>query len=471
MVSRLPSPIAMRVVSFVVLLTVAASASGCGSTASLPVSAGVGPSPELPAPNRSLFPTANVADAVGWRSGQTPTAASGLAVSAFAEGFDHPRWLYVLPNGDVLVAESNAPPEAGTNGLRGRIKKHFAKKAGAAVPSANRITLLRDTDGDGRADVRTAFLQDLASPFGMALVGDRLYVGNSGSLVAFPYQTGQTQITAAADTITTLPAGTYNQHWTRNVIASPDGSRLYVSVGSSSNIGEHGMDEEIGRAAIWEIDVATGAHRIWASGLRNPVGMAWEPETGALWAAVNERDELGGDLVPDYMTSVREGGFYGWPYSYYGDHVDTRVEPQQPDLVAQAISPDYALGPAHGVAGPGLGRVRRAARLPVRHVRRPARVVESPAQEWLQSRVRLIHERPTDRRAARRADGLPEPGRGRGVRPPRRRRRRSGRRAAGGRRHGQHGLARDRRAPGDALTRHRVRLAEVLRQSGRTWCF
>ena len=335
----------MRFASLIALLAVAASAAGCGSTASLPVSAGVGPSPALPPPNTSLIPTTNVADAVGWRPGQAPTPAAGLEVSRFADGFDHPRWLTVLPNGDVLVAESAAPPEAGTNGLRGRIKKHFAKKAGVAVPSADRITLLRDTDGDGRADVRTVFLENLASPFGMALVGDRLYVGNSGSLVAFPYETGAAEITAAADTVTTLPAGTYNQHWTRNVIASPDGGRLYVSVGSASNVGEHGLDEEVGRAAIWEVDVATGEHRVWASGLRNPVGMAWEPETGALWTAVNERDELGGDLVPDYMTSVREGGFYGWPWSYYGDRVDTRVEPARPDRVAQAIVPDYALGP------------------------------------------------------------------------------------------------------------------------------
>ena len=327
------------------LAVLAVAAGGCGTTAGLPVSAGVGPDPALPPPTTSLLPTVNVADAEGWPEGRAPTPALGLEVARFAEGFDHPRWLYVLPNGDVLVAESAAPPEAGSGGLRGRIKRYFQKKAGAAVPSADRITLLRDTDGDGRADLRTAFLDGLASPFGMALVGETLYVGNSGSLVAFPYRTGETRIAAAPDTVAALPAGTYNQHWTRNVIASPDGQRLYVAVGSASNVGEHGLDEEAGRAAIWEVDVATGAHRVWASGLRNPVGMAWEPETGALWAAVNERDELGGDLVPDYMTSVREGGFYGWPWSYYGDRVDTRVEPRRPDLVAQALVPDYALGP------------------------------------------------------------------------------------------------------------------------------
>ena len=327
------------------LVLVAAVASSCGTPARLAVADGTGPAPELPDPSRSLIPTVSIADAVGWPAGRTPTPAPGLVVQAFASGFDHPRWLYQLPNGDVLVAESNAPPEAGTNGLRGRIKRYFQKKAGAAVPSADRITLVRDTDGDGRADLQTVFLDGLASPFGMALVGDTLYVANSGSLVRVPYRTGETRITAAPETVAELPAGTYNQHWTRNVVASPDGRRLYVSVGSASNVGEHGLDEEVGRAAVWEVDPATGATRIFASGLRNPVGLAWEPETGALWTAVNERDELGSDLVPDYMTSVRPGGFYGWPYSYYGDHVDARVEPQRPDLVASAIVPDYALGP------------------------------------------------------------------------------------------------------------------------------
>ena len=332
-----------RTRSLLVLLAVVAS--GCGDTARLAVAAGTGPDPALPSPNTSLLPTVSVADAVGWPAGQRPTPAPGLEVAAFAEGFDHPRWLAVLPNGDVLVAESSAPPEAGTKGLRGLIKTYFAKKAGAAVPSANRITLVRDADGDGRADVRTVFLDGLASPFGMALAGGHLYVGNSGSLVRVPYRDGDTQATAAPETVAELPAGTYNQHWTRNVIASADGRTLYVAVGSASNVGEHGLDEEVGRAAIWAVDVATGAHRVWADGLRNPVGMAWEPTTGALWTAVNERDELGSDLVPDYVTSVREGGFYGWPWSYYGDHVDARVEPRRPDRVAEALVPDYALGP------------------------------------------------------------------------------------------------------------------------------
>ncbi len=346
------------------LLLAVLVASGCGDTARLAVADGTGPNPEIPEPNRSLVPTVNIADAEPWPDGRMPRAARGLEVQAFATGLDHPRWLYELPNGDVLVAESNKPPEAGTKGLIGRTRAYFFKKAGAGVPSADRITLLRDTDGDGRADVQTAFLEGLASPFGMVLVGDWLYVANSGSLVRFPYREGDTEIAAAAETVTELPAGTYNQHWTRNVVASADGTKLYVSVGSASNVGEHGLDEEVGRAAIWEVDVASGATRVFASGLRNPVGMAYEPETGMLWTAVNERDELGSDLVPDYMTSVREDGFYGWPYSYYGDTVDPRVDPR-PDLVETAIVPDYALGPhtaslglawSGGTALPRMGR-------------------------------------------------------------------------------------------------------------------
>ncbi len=337
----------MPVPSFrvIVLAVVASLAAGCGDTARLTVAEGTGPDPVLPEPSTSLLPTVNVADAEGWPDGRTPAPAVGLAVAAFAGGLDHPRWLYVLPNGDVLVAESGAPPKAGSGGIKGFFKRLFMKMAGSAVPSADRITLLRDADGDGAADVQTSFLTGLASPFGMALVGDDLYVANSGSLVRFPYRVGETQITAAPDTVTALPAGDYNQHWTRSLLASPDGSTLYVGVGSASNVAEHGIEEEENRAAIWEVDVATGAARIYASGLRNPVGLAWEPESGALWTAVNERDELGSDLVPDYLTSVQEGGFYGWPYSYYGDVVDTRVEPRRPDLVARALVPDYALGP------------------------------------------------------------------------------------------------------------------------------
>ncbi|MEJ6789321.1 sorbosone dehydrogenase family protein [Brevundimonas sp. BR2-1] len=329
--------------------TAALTLAACGGNEALDPSAGFGPDPTLPPPSRSLFPTVNVADAVGWPAGRTPIAAPGFQVQAFATGLDHPRWLYRLPNGDILVAESNAPPKpegldapAG-GGLRGWVQGLFMKKAGARVPSANRITLLRDADGDGTAETKTAFLTNLMSPFGMTLVGDTLYVANADAVVAFPYQTGQTQITAAPRKIADLPAQR-NHHWTKSMVASADGSRLYVGVGSNSNIGENGLDEEQGRAAVWEIDPATGTHRIYASGLRNPVGMAWQPDSGKLWVSVNERDELGNDLVPDYMTSVTPGGFYGWPWSYYGQIVDTRVEPANPGMVARALKPDYALG-------------------------------------------------------------------------------------------------------------------------------
>jgi len=332
----------------------------CGGSARLPVSAGTGPRPDLPPPRTSLIPVVEIAPARGWPAGRTPVAAPGTGVRAFATGLDHPRWLHVLPNGDVLVAETNAPPRPDdARGIKGWFMKRFMKKAGAAVPSADRISLLRDADGDGVAETRTVFLQGLRSPFGMALVGGDLYVANSDALVRFPYQAGQTRVTAPAARVADLPAGPINHHWTKNVVASPDGSRLYVSVGSNSNVGERGMAAEEGRAAVWEVDPATGSHRVYASGLRNPVGMAWEPETGALWVAVNERDELGSDLVPDYMTAVRDGGFYGWPYSYYGRHVDARVEPRRPDLVAAALVPDYALGPH--TASLGLASARGSA--------------------------------------------------------------------------------------------------------------
>jgi glucose/arabinose dehydrogenase len=267
-----------------------------------------------------------------------------MIVTAFALGLDHPRWLYVLPNGDVLVAETAAPPQPGERGPKAWAMKYFMKRAGAASQSANRITLLRDTDADGTADLRTTFIESLNSPFGMALVDEDFYVANTDAVLRFPYVEGQQRVEARGVTIVQLPAGPRNHHWTRGLIASPDGRRLYATVGSNSNVAEHGMDEEEGRAAIWEIDRRSGQHRVFASGLRNANGLAWEPETGALWATVNERDELGDDLVPDYMTSVRDGAFYGWPYSYYGQHVDVRVRPQRPDLVARAIAPDYALG-------------------------------------------------------------------------------------------------------------------------------
>jgi len=322
------------------------SLAGCGDMASLPVSAGTGPQPTLPAPRQSLIPTVNIAPAKGWAEGATPQAAPGTRVAAFASGLDHPRWLYVLPNGDVLVAESNAPPKPqDATGLKGWAMGLVMKWAGAGVPSANRITLLRDTDGDGLADLRSVLLKDLNSPFGMALVGNSLFVANSDAVLRFPYASGDTRITAPGVKVVDLPAGPINHHWTKNLLASPDGRQLFVTVGSNSNVAERGMAVEAGRAAIWQVDITSGTHRIFASGLRNPVGLAWEPHTGALWTVVNERDELGSDLVPDYLSSVRDGAFYGWPYSYYGQHLDARVKPQQSALVATAIAPDYALGP------------------------------------------------------------------------------------------------------------------------------
>ena len=318
---------------------------GLGEKAKLSSEQGYGPTPILPKPNPTLIPTVNISRAIGWPQGVSPTAAQGFSVNAFSSGLDHPRWLHVLPNGDVLVAESNAPPKpAGQTSLRKAAMKAVMKQAGAGVPSANRITLLRDADGDGIAETKSVFLENLNSPFGMALIGNTLYVANTDAIVAFAYTQGATTLSGAGTSIATLPAGPVNHHWTKDIIASPDGTKLYATVGSNSNVGENGMENEAGRAAVLEVDIASGSTRIFASGLRNPNGLSWQPDSGALWVAVNERDELGSDLVPDYMTSVRDGGFYGWPYSYYGQTIDTRVRPPRPDLVATAISPDYALG-------------------------------------------------------------------------------------------------------------------------------
>jgi glucose/arabinose dehydrogenase len=304
-----------------------------------------GPRPTLVDPEKSLIPTVNVAKAIGWPAGATPIAADGMVVNAFATALDHPRTLYVLPNGDVLVAETNAPSRPDEEkGIKSWITKLVMGRAGAVTTSANRITLLRDADGDGVAETRTTFLEGLNSPFGMALVGNDFYVANSDAIVKFPYHTGDTKITAAGVKLADLPAGSLNHHWTKDLVASRDGTRLYATVGSNSNIGDNGMGVEANRAAVLEVDRSSGKWRVFASGLRNPNGPAWQPQSGALWVVVNERDELGNDLVPDYMTSVKDGGFYGWPYSYYGQHVDARVEPQRPDLVAKAIAPDYALG-------------------------------------------------------------------------------------------------------------------------------
>ena len=342
----------------VILGLAAAGLSACSGGPLAPEAERFGPSPALPEPTARLLPLVKIAPARGWAEGEAPTPAAGLQVQAFARGLEHPRWLYVLPNGDVLVAESNAPArEGGGGGLRDRVARWIMARAGAGTPSPDRITLLRDADGDGVAEQRHLFADNLTSPFGMALVGERLYIANADALVVAPYATGQTRLTARPEKVADLPAGR-NHHWTKSLVASPDGTRLYVGVGSNSNIAEFGLEEEVNRAAILEIDPTTGAVAVYASGLRNPVGMDWNPATGELWTAVNERDELGNDLPPDYMTSVRRGDFFGWPWSYWGRTVDKRVRPENPAAVARARTPDYALG-AH-TASLGLAFARGA---------------------------------------------------------------------------------------------------------------
>ena len=328
-------------------LVLSAALAGCGSS---PSTANfddyVGPNPKLVAEHKTALPTVNVAEAKGWPAGQMPTAAAGLTVNEFAGGLDHPRWIYRLANGDIIAAESQSPGTDHTGGtIKGLIQKQLMKKAGSgAKESANKIVLLRDANNDGVAETKTVLIDhDLVSPFGMAVIGNELFVANATDVVAFPFTVGETVITAKPRLVTPLPSG-YNHHWTKSLIASPDGKYLYVGVGSNSNAGENGLEMEKGRAAVWQIDAKTGAYRIFAGGLRNPVGLAWNPSGGALWLVANERDELGNDLVPDYLTSVKRGGFYGWPFSYYGQHVDGRP-PANPALVAKAIAPDYALGP------------------------------------------------------------------------------------------------------------------------------
>ncbi|MBX9729791.1 MAG: sorbosone dehydrogenase family protein [Sphingomonas sp.] len=311
--------------------------------AQLPIAALTGPRPTISAPRVQTIPTIKVADVVGWQNGATPVPAAGLKVAAFAKGLDHPRWIYQLPNGDILVAETNSPPRKTGFSITNLVMKWLLGKAGAGVPSANRITLLRDTTGDGIADVRTVLIGGLNSPLGMVLVGDQLYIANTDSLVRVPYVTGQTKITAKPETVVRYPGG--GNHWARNVIASPDGKTLYVAVGSSSNIAENGLDIEVNRANILEVDPATKTFRIFGAGLRNPQGLAFEPQSGRLWTTVNERDMLGSDLAPDYLTAVGLGDFFGWPYSYWGGYTDKRVQPERPDLLEYSKRPDYALGP------------------------------------------------------------------------------------------------------------------------------
>lgn len=335
-----------QLLGFLIAGTLLSLLVGCGNNAKLEIHDGTGPEPVLPAASSPLITTVNIAPAIGWPSDQLPQSATGTDVSAFASGLDHPRWLYVLPNGDVLVAETNGPatPNDG-KGIKGWIMKKVMARAGAGVPSANQITLLRDTDGDGVADLQSVLLSNLHSPFGMALVNGYLYVANTDAIVRFAYTDGDTEIKTNAEKVADLPAGEINHHWTKNIIANQDGSKLYVAVGSNSNVAERGLAAEEGRAVILELELASGVQRIFASGLRNPNGLSWEPTSNTLWTVVNERDDIGGDLVPDYLTSVVDGNFYGWPYSYYGQHVDQRVQPENPELVARAIKPDYALGP------------------------------------------------------------------------------------------------------------------------------
>jgi glucose/arabinose dehydrogenase len=329
---------------------------GCADNAHLSEIDQFGAAPPLPPARQEFIPTNNAPAITGWKEGETPIAAADLTVRPFATNLKHPRWLYVLPNGDVLVAESNHGAQmADTMGYGGWVESLVRRVQGLFTKSANRITLLRDSDGDGVSDVRTVLISNLNAPFGMSLIGDTLYVADTDALLAFPYRSGETHIDVSGRNVSDLPAGKIDHHWTKNVIASADGSKLYVTVGSNSNAGENGLSEERDRAAIWEIDPKTGSHRTFASGLRNPNGLGWAPD-GTLWTTVNERDEIGGDLVPDYMTAVKDGGFYGWPYSYYGQHVDQRVKPQNPDLVARAIVPDYALGSHTAALGLAFSR-------------------------------------------------------------------------------------------------------------------
>ncbi|HEY4030819.1 MAG TPA: sorbosone dehydrogenase family protein [Caulobacteraceae bacterium] len=318
------------------------SLAACGAPAPGDPHRQVGPNPYLPDIHQYLMPPAKLARIVGWSGGRTPTVAPGLKIQALAKDFKGARSLYVLPNGDILVVESDGPP-APVRRPKEFVMNLLEKKTHSPVKAGNRIVLLRDANGDGVPEVRTVFLDHLDHPFGVALVGSDLYVANTGSIVRYPYQAGDTQITAPGVKLTDLPGGPIDHHWTKSLTASPDGTKLYAGVGSNSNITENGIGAELDRAQIWEIDRATGAHRPFATGLRNPNGLTFEPTTHQLWAVVNERDELGPDLVPDYMTSVKDGAFYGWPYSYWGQHLDPRVKPERPDLVAKATVPDYGL--------------------------------------------------------------------------------------------------------------------------------
>jgi len=326
------------------LLTLTCALAALAACSQRPAPPSYGPTADLPPPQKSLLPTINVAKAVGWPAGAAPTPASGLVVTRYAEGMAHPRWLYLLPNGDVLVAEASSQPSKG-GGIEGLIANNMQRRGGAFSDNANRIVLLRDSDGDGDVDLKKPFIEGLNQPMGMALVGDALYVANTDALLRFAYTPNAESIAGPGQKVLDLPyRAEGNGHWTRTLLASPDGARLYIAIGSSSNIADSGLAAEEGRAAIWEVTLADMSHRIYGSGLRNPVGLDREPASGAIWTAVNERDMLGDNLVPDYMTSVKDGAFYGWPWSYFGQTVDTRVTPPNPQMVARAIAPDYALG-------------------------------------------------------------------------------------------------------------------------------
>ena len=314
--------------------------------ARLDVAAGQGTQPVIGAPHTGLIPLIHIAKAVGWKQGEMPAAAPGLKVQPFATGLDHPRWLLPLANGDVLVAESNAPPKPAETGLRNWIQKKVMARAGAGAASPNRITLLRDADGDGIAESRSLLISGLNSPFGMALVRNQLYIADTDALLRVPFTVGQTSIAARPVKVLDLPGGPINHHWTKNIVAAPDGSRIYITIGSNSNVGENGTKAEEERARIWEYDPKTGDHRTFAYGIRNPNGLAWEPTTKALWMVVNERDELGSDIVPDYLAQVQFGGFYGWPWYYWGGVPDSRPkDPDDNNLQDTVIKPEYALGP------------------------------------------------------------------------------------------------------------------------------
>ena len=336
----------LRAAAFAASGLLVAALAGCDDGGDFDVSQQIGPDPVLPEPSPSLLPDLKVAEVVGWQDGETPTVPEDLTITAYASDLAHPRTVHTLPNGDVLVVQSRAPGgkpvERPKDVIRGWIMS-IAQGGGGGEQETNLITLLRDGDRDGAVDERTDLLTGLTSPFGVAWADGTLYVAAADAILAYPYELGQNEITAEPRVLTPLPGGPINHHWTKDLALGPEGRFLYASVGSNSNAGERGLEAEKGRAAIWQVDRETGHARVYASGLRNPNGLIFHPETGVLWTVVNERDELGPNLVPDYMTSVQENGFYGWPWSYYGDHVDARLHPPRPDMVEQAIVPDYAL--------------------------------------------------------------------------------------------------------------------------------